>query len=227
MTKQIAISIPIELNNRQAIASTLWERYGKDYLFLGRFFQETNTQESCQIEISAPDLISNHTAINLISDEVGYSTCLKIARFVRVFLELGGMAVRVESAEITHSPDKWLNLYNSEDIFDIYSLFVGLVETEAVYYSCGMHNFGKPDVTLTTTEDIGLAIYVMNVFNYYRLTEFPILQDGHIFQPDIESPRYQMQLLPDELYAWDSYQFNPYGRWYLSRAIDVSISIDR
>lgn len=219
MIPQIIISIPLKLSSRQAIASALWERYGTEYLFLGRFLEETNTHESCQIEIVSQDSCSNNHLVRLISPVVGYATCRQIARFVRVFLELGGMRVNVESAEIAHSPDKWLDLYNSEDVFDIYSLFVGLVEAEDIYYSRGMHHFGQPDVVLATTEEISLAVYVMNVFNYYRLTELPILQDGHTFQPDLESPRYSIKLLADELYPTDSLQFNPYGRWYLQQIL--------
>ena len=56
----------------------------------------------------------------------------------------------------------------------------------------------------------------MNVFNYYRLTESPILEDGHTFQPDIESPTYEMKWTEyqDEI---DSWRYNAHGEWHLSR----------
>jgi hypothetical protein len=89
-----------------------------------------------------------------------------------------------------------------------------------------MHNFGKADVAfakrgrspIALTEDFSLAIYVMNVFNYYRLTESPILQDGHTFQPDITCPQYQMKWILDHENNQDSYQHNPHGRWFLGQA---------
>ncbi len=242
MTNKIEVSIPISLKNRQDIASALLNRYGTDYLFIGRIFEETATHESCQIRITSTlnnnsnltkaieleghNKISHTTLrkighsqqiVYLTSADVGYQACLKIAKFARVFLHIGGLAVKIESAEIAHEADKWLSCYSSEDVFDIYSLYVGLVEGENNYYSCGMHNFGKADVSIDLTEDIGLAIYVMNVFNYYRLTETPILQDGHTFQPDIESPRYQLKLVEDEEYEIDTLQHNYLGRWHLSR----------
>ncbi|MGF1590820.1 MAG: hypothetical protein ACFCU7_16560 [Pleurocapsa sp.] len=160
--------------------------------------------------------INDHQqVIYLISTNTGYDACLQIARFAQVLLEIGGIAIKVESAGIAHEKDRWLANHNSDDVFEIYSLFVALVEADDYYYSCGMHNFGKADVAIDITEDIGLAIYVMNVFNYYRLTESPILQDGHTFQPDIASPTYQIEWIQDDQSETDSPLFNSYGRWYL------------
>ena len=73
----------------------------------------------------------------------------------------------------------------------------------------------KPTSAIALNEDIGLAIYVMNVFNYYRLTESPIL-DEHTFQPDIESPTYRLKWIEDR-YESDSLLHNPHGKWDLDR----------
>jgi len=91
-----------------------------------------------------------------------------------------------------------------------------LVEGDEQYYSCGMQNFGKADVAVSLIEDVGMAIYLMNVFNYYRLTESPILQDGHIFRPDIQSPSYSMNWSDDMEHESDSQLYNSHGRWHLS-----------
>ena len=237
MNSKIVISIPIELNNRRAIATALENKYGTDYVFVGQMFQSTITQNSCQIEISdrnlelintfeltGQDKISATTLqqlhrhqqiIYLTSTDTGYNACCQIARYTQILLNIGGIAVKVESAGIVHEKTKWQTNHDSNDVFDIYSLFVNLIEGDD-YYSCGMHNFGKADVALSLTEDIGLAIYVMNVFNYYRLTESPILQDEHTFQPDIESPTYRLKWIEDR-YESDSLMHNPFGKWYLSR----------
>jgi hypothetical protein len=173
-----------------------------------------------QEQISDPTLkqIDNYQqVVYLISNDVGYDSCLEIAKFTQIFLSIGGIAVKVESAGIIHERDKWLANYDSQDLFDLYSLFVVLVEGDDYYYSCGMQNFGKADVMVDLTEDLGLVIYVLNVFNYYRLTEFPVLLDGQTFQPDLASPMYQMQWTesnPSE--ADDSLLYNPYGQWHLT-----------
>ena len=157
-----------------------------------------------------------HQVIYLTSTHTGYSGCRQIAQLAQVMLQVGGIAIKVESAGIAHHQDKWLANYNSDDVFDIYSLFVNLIEGDESYYSCGMHNFGKADVAIDLSEDMSLAIYVMNVFNYYRLTESPILQDDHTFQPDIECSKYKLKWSCDREYEIHSPQYNPHGRWYLS-----------
>jgi hypothetical protein len=219
MAKQIVIKIPIQQQTRQEIACALWDRCGVDYVLLGKIFQETKTSESCEIKISPQ-------TIYLVSNEVGYNACLKIARFTQVLIQISGLviegspAIAVESAGIAHEADKWLCNYNSDnsdDVLALYHLFVGLVEGENSYYSCGMHNFGKADAAVEITEDLNLAIYVLNVFNYYRLTQSPILQEGHTFQPDLETPKYQIRWLKDDEHEMDSPQFNPDGRWCLDR----------
>ena len=154
--------------------------------------------------------------VYLTSSHNGYAACLEIARLAWVLLTIGGVAIAVESTGIAHSRQKWLTNYNSDDVFEIYSLFVQLIEGEDYYYSCGMHSFGKADVAISLTEDIGLAIYVMNVFNYYRLTESPILQDGHTFRPDMSCPSYQIQWIEDTEERSDSPIYNPFGRWLLA-----------
>jgi len=254
MKSQIAICIPVNFKNRQEIAAALADKYGSEYVFMGRVFYSTINSDSCAVDIrsgaehfsksdrqiwseSNPktsladdfelatrnrlDLVTRQQIdrcpqiIHLTCETTGYDACLQIARLAQVLLTIGGVAIKVESTGIAHPRQKWLDNYSSDDPFEIYSLFVQLIEGEDYYYSCGMHNFGKADVAISLSEDISLAIYVMNVFNYYRLTESPILQDGHTFQPDIGCSRYQMQWLEDNEEAAYSLGHNPYGRWLL------------
>lgn len=245
---KILVSIPINLANRRAIACSLLDKYDMDYLFMGDIFQDRTTNEFCRINIydrkmwiddnlnvmslfkllgqnqlssTTLEQIDNcQQIIHLISDDVGYDICFKIAKFTQVFLNIGGIAVQVDSAGIVHERDKWLANYNSEDVFDIYSLFVTLVRGDNEYYSCGMNNFGKADVSIDITENINLAIYIMNVFNYYRLTESVIIRDGQTFQPDIECPIYKIKWSEGSEYEINNPLHNPYGNWHLSRVTD-------
>ena len=241
---KIVVSIPFVLASREAIAHSLANKYDTDYLFLGETFCDQINNETCQISIcnliKLRDNNSNlcdffevldddktrqrlddcRQIVYLISDDVGYDACLKIARYTQIFLRIGGIAVKVNSTGIIREKDTWLANYNSQDVFDIYSLFVTLVEGEDYYYSCGMNNFGLADVSLDITEDIGLATYVMNVFNYYRLTDSVILKDGQTFQPDFECPMYQIQWQKCYEYEINDPRYNYCGRWHLSRVTD-------
>jgi hypothetical protein len=244
LKNKIVICLPMTLKTREAILSSLVEKYRINYLFAGKVFQDNATNECCAIDLydlAKSDLVrlsklleqeqvSNTTLeeidncsqiVYLTSDNLGYDACLKMAKYAQVFLSIGGIAVKVESTGIVHEKDKWLANYNSEDLFDIYSLFVTLVEGDDYYYSCGMQNFAKADVSIDITEDIGLATYVMNVFNYYRLTESVMLKDGQTFQPDLECPIYRMQWSKyDNDYEINSTLYNHYGKWHLSRVVE-------
>ena len=243
MRSKIIICIPIALASRQAIAAALANKYDSEYVFLGRAFKSTVRDESCGIEILAvedaycdrADLKADFAfaedkfnaatlqridccrqLIYLSSNDTSYDVCLTMGKLTQILLSIGGVAVKVESAGIFHTKEKWLANYSSDDVFEIYSLYVGLVEGDQYYYSVGMHHFGKADVAVAIDLDIGLAIYVMNVFNYYRLTESPILQDGHTFRPDIECPSYQIRLLEEWEHLLDDERYNSHGRWLLS-----------
>lgn len=233
---RIVVCIPTEFNSRLELAAALESQYSTEYVFIGRMFQSTTTKDSCEIQIGdrntelveAFELVEENTAttlqqiarhqqvIYLISNDTGSEACRQIARLAGVLLNVGGIAVKVETAGMAREKAWWLERCNSDDVFDLYSSFVALIEGDN-YYSCGMHNFGKADVAIATTENLGLAIYVMNVFNYYRLTESPILQDGHTFRPDIESPAYRLQWTEDRESNTDSLLHNIHGRWFLSR----------
>ncbi|MEM6612010.1 MAG: hypothetical protein AAF652_07105 [Cyanobacteria bacterium P01_C01_bin.72] len=248
MNSNIVLCIPTSFKNRQELAAALENKHGVEYVLMGRIFRSTVSSDSCEIEIIRNrDRFSSMTSsladdfelagqdkldfatlqqihncpqiIYLTSTDSDYAGCLRIANLARVLLQVGGIAIKVESSGLAHSGEKWLTNCDSHDVFDIYSLYVVLVEGKDHYYSCGMHNFGKADVTVSIESDVGLAIYVMNVFNYYRLTESPILQDGHTFQPDIECPHYRLEWVMDRESPAHSPQHNPHGRWYL--ALDI------
>ena len=239
LRNKIVVSIPIALESRDKIASALYDRYGTDYVFLGRFFRDRLTDKFCLIDIedyhqttvslNISDLNkpTNQSSkiIYLTSDDVGYDACLTIARFAQIFLNIGGAKVNVDSTGAIRDQREWLENYDSQDVFDIYSLFVTLVEGDNYYSSSGMKNFGLADVSTDLSEDTSLAIYVMNVFNYYRLTDSVMLKDGQTFQPDFECPLYMMQWKECLVLETDDLLYNVCGRWHLSRVTeDLEIS---
>ncbi|MEL7007821.1 MAG: hypothetical protein AAGM29_04315 [Cyanobacteria bacterium J06588_4] len=248
MCSNIVLCIPTSLKNRHDLAAALENKYGAEYVFLGRIFRSTTNSNSCEMEIvqtgdRSPELRLSlaeefelagqdkiplatlqqirhcQQVVYLTSGNTEYNACRQIASLAHALLEVGGIAIKVDSAGLAHSRETWLANYNSDDVFDIYSLYVVLAEGKDCYYSCGMHNFGKADVAISLESDIGLAIYVMNVFNYYRLTESPILQAGHTFRPDIECPSYRLEWIADHESSADSAQYNPHGRWHLTLSI--------
>jgi len=65
----------------------------------------------------------------------------KILKFGKVLERAGGLAVKVDSAGIAHTWERWSKLLQGTQ-FDLYTAAVVLVGDEGQFYSCGMHHFG-------------------------------------------------------------------------------------
>jgi len=216
-------------------------RGGPEYIFAGRVFMEMKTQATCELQLAEPDgrmreafeiagqgripaatldAVADHRSIvYLLFDEPGYETARTAARFARALLEAGGIAVKVESAGVAHSRERWMEAWASEDPFDIYSLYVALVGGEGRYFSCGMHNFALPDAAVPASIEIAEAARLLNVFNLFQLVDSPVLNDGETFSADADAPRFRLKREPyEEGYDPGEPLHNPRGLWSLQPA---------
>ncbi|MCP4895499.1 MAG: DUF2314 domain-containing protein [bacterium] len=144
--------------------------------------------------------------------------CLDAARkFLELgvlMLEAGGFAIKVESTGVAHTADRWRYYADQANILSLYDAFVTMVGGDEFNYTCGMHTFGLPDVSVTTGVPIDEAPYVMNGFNQYQLLESPELSDGTLFATSHIDPRLTMSLCAFG-YDKDDILNNPFGRWHL------------
>jgi hypothetical protein len=139
-------------------------------------------------------------------------------RMLRVgcaLLQAGGIAVKVESTGIAHSADKWMEFARSGDLFQLYRAFVTLIKGSEYFYSCGMHNFGLPDVSVGSNLGPDDASRLLNQFNCFVLSENPALADGETFSVAAGASRYGLKKERCELYPHDDPFYNPFGRWHL------------
>ena len=139
----------------------------------------------------------------------------RILRFTHVLRQIGGIAVKIESAGIAHEWDAWEQLLRSDDSFDLYTGFVNLIADPHHYYSCGMHHFDLPDTQVPRSLPDGDAAHLMNQFNYYRIAENPNLEEGHTFSLAEDSPRFKLSRVDDVRYPKDHLFHNPHGLWDL------------
>ena len=237
---QIILGVPGPWKERAELMEAL-ARQGTDHMFAGTIFFEQSTHTSCQFEFydRDPELrrtfgiagqgafsheelqaLDGHASVAcVIFDNPGYETARAAARFARVLLEAGGFAVKVDSAGVAHPRDRWLADSASEDSFVVYSLFVVLVGGDERFYSCGMQNFGLPDAAVPETLGSEEGARLLNVFNHYRLTESPTLNDGETFSLTPDSPRFRLKHEPyDEGYDPETPLYNPHGLWSLEVA---------
>jgi hypothetical protein len=143
--------------------------------------------------------------------------CDRVARFTGLLRRLGGAAVKVESAGIAHTWERWFALLNGSR-FDLYSSVMVFIGGEDYYYSCGMHHFGLPECAVPISVPVGEAADLMNRFNFYQIEPAPILKSGHTFSISADAPRYRLALDTDNLHEPDEPFFNIHGVWFLNAA---------
>lgn len=236
---QIIVGVPGPWRDRTELMEAL-ARQGTDYMFAGLIFMEQSTHASCEFELaehepelrrtmevagqgefSSADLaaVERHASVAwLIFDQPGYGTARTAARFARALLEAGGVAVKVDSAGLAHTRERWLRTWNSDDPWDIYSLFVILVGGEGRYFSCGMHNFTLPDAAVPASLGTEEGARLLNLFNIYQLVESPVLNSGETFSLEADSPRFRLTREGYEGGYEGTPMHNPHGLWSLQPA---------
>jgi hypothetical protein len=141
----------------------------------------------------------------------------RILKYTQVLQRLGGFAVKLESSGTAHEWERWFSLLPGSP-FDMYCSAVVLLGGEDVFYSCGMHHFGLPECSVPRSLPINEAAELINQFNFFRIVDEPILETGHTFSMDEDSPRYRMFLEKDTRYEEDESFHNPHGLWRLELA---------
>jgi hypothetical protein len=138
----------------------------------------------------------------------------RLLKFSEVIRRLGGIAVKMESAGIAHTWERWQTLL-SGTLFDAYCSSVVLVGDREHYYSCGMHQFGLPDCEAPRSIPVGDAADLMNRFNCWQIAEQPKISTGHTFSLSPEAPRFRLSLENDLRHETESLFQNAHGIWRL------------
>ncbi len=141
----------------------------------------------------------------------------RILKFSRLIERVGGIAVKVESSGVAHGWAQWASLLKG-GLPGQFAAGVTLVTSADFYYSCGMHNFGLPDCEVSGLLDFDSAMHLMNQFNFWRLSAFPALSDGHSFSLGQGQPSYTLSHHGDQRHASAAALFNPNGLWRLDLA---------
>jgi hypothetical protein len=235
----IILGIPGPWKERSDFIEALLGTHKGAYLFAGGIFMEVATRIGCRVdwyghdedlrsafqiagqgELSPGllDAIGAHqSTVYLIFDDAGYESARAAARFAGVLLQAGGIAVKVETAGVAHSPERWLEACGSEDPFDIYRLFIVLVGGDDCFYSCGMQNFALPDTQVPASPGPERGAELLNIFNMYQLVETPDLNDGQTFSVAEDAPRFRLKRGPYQS-GYEEPLHNPHGLWVLSPA---------
>jgi len=145
----------------------------------------------------------------------------RILEYSSLMRRIGGLAVKVESAGIAHTWERW-SLLLSGTPFDLYSAVVVLVRDAKYHHSCGMHHFGLPECAAPRSMSAPDAADLINRFNYWRIVERPVLSDGHTFSVAPSTPHFRMTLEPDSRHEVDDPFHNAHGVWCL-RSVPTAV----
>jgi hypothetical protein len=156
-----------------------------------------------------------HTAY-LIGPGGSVENARAAARAAVALLDAGGFAVKIESAGKAHTVGYWRETAVTTDLFRLYSAYVVLVGGRPFFYSCGMHNLGLPDATVSSDLGPKEGAHVLNNFHNYQLKASRPIQNGHTFQITASEPTYRVTLEPCRQFPAGKPFHNPYGVWHLA-----------
>ena len=139
----------------------------------------------------------------------------RILKFTQIIQRVGGIAVKVESAGVAHTWEKWIARLSGTP-FDLYCAGVALIRDTGYYYSCGMHQFGLPECEVPRSIPSGDAAGLLNRFNIWQITEHPKLAPGHTFSLTPTAPRFRLSLEQDTRHGKEDLFYNPDGIWRLN-----------
>ncbi|MCS1350228.1 DUF4261 domain-containing protein [Mechercharimyces sp. CAU 1602] len=128
--------------------------------------------------------ISDHRSIiYLITDTGTIDDIRGIIQLGAKIIDLGGIAVKIETTGRAYSKNDWLLLHNNLDLNSIYDYFVTYISDGERYYTCGMKSFGLPDTILkNSNEEWSEDVYSLLVnFSLYNIVENPQFADGDKF----------------------------------------------
>jgi hypothetical protein len=139
----------------------------------------------------------------------------RVLKFTQIIQGLGGIAVKVESAGVAHSWERWSALLSGTP-FDLYCSGVVLIGDQKHYYSCGMHHFGLPECEAPRSIPVDEAADLMNEFNFWQIAERPKLAAGHTFSLNPTAPHFRLSLEQDTRHTKEDLFYNPHGIWRLN-----------
>ena len=179
------------------------------------------------------DAVEDHDSVAyLVSRQVFPFVAVDVARWTleltAKLLRSGVTAVKNESNGLTHGRERWLELAEGAASQDksVLPLYLALVKRpiadDGLYYSCGMHLLGHPDIEIAWKgePDAAELARLIDGMALYVLTEERAeeMQEGEGFRLSDDEPRWIISRVQCDRYEEDDIFFNPYGFWRLTPA---------
>ena len=133
-------------------------------------------------------------------------------------LAAGGFAVKVETSGIAHSARNWhTQTERSRDhVGALYIAYVALIASTGLYFSCGMHNLGLSDATVSGDLSTTVAGNLLRDFLLSLIHQQPGLTEVDVNLSDATGAQYTLTHEPCKTWPSDDPFYNPYGIWRLT-----------
>ena len=158
----------------------------------------------------------HRSVLYLISFELNLAGANALMRAAAAVLDAGGLAIKVETAGLAHTAAQWQVFCGTQAQHSAHQAFVVYV-SGATSYSCGMHNLGLFDISVSSNDSKKLndAVELLRTFNWYQISESPQLQSGQSFATQEAEPVYQLALAASRFVPTDPF-YNAFGTWQLT-----------
>jgi hypothetical protein len=212
-------SVLVNLDDPDAPDPLVLETYPRDPT-LRRAFERSS---GGAIEEALLARIEAHTLTLYLVDEEGgaLDSAARLLTTAVKLLDVGGLAVKVETAGLSHPPGRWRELAaRADDPLALYRAFVVRLfdPTTRTAGSVGMHALGLPDVTTTAgVADEAVAMAALDRFQESVLVDRPTLRPGDGFALP-GGPRWTLALGADGRHGPEHLFRNPFGLWTLNPA---------
>jgi len=240
MTRELIICVPGKWNDRNDFLRQVitCEPKGR-YMFAGMVLADVEAKDHVPLEFCPADSqipkafeiagqgkipadvlvhVSEHTAVVYLHFPLDLPDQReRILKFTQVVQRIGGIAVKLESAGVSHTWERWFALLSGSP-FDVYCAGVVLIGGKDHYYSCGMHHFGLPECEAPRSIPLGEAADLMNRFNSWQIAEHPKQSPGHTFSLTPTAPHFRLSLERDTRHDKEDLFHNPHGIWRLDAA---------
>lgn len=211
-TAQVVIGVPGKWKDRKDLIQSII-RKSDGYVYAGFVMQHIPTKSMFQAIVHDHDPSdTEYTAtVYVLADVSDFEGLKRTVDAVEGLLKAGGLAVIIESSNVSHTKQQWLELVSTYDYFPAYSHFVMLTGDTDCYFSYGMKSFGLSDVEIPSTIPVADASELLNHLNLYRMVEKPIMCDGHTFSMEPYPYLFRINGRVDLRNSEDSDLFNPFG----------------
>jgi|GEM_PF-1012487 len=162
--------------------------------------------------------VATHKSVAYVfSASAGERELRSMAKLAEHFFQTGGFAANLECVGVSHGPERFRFFAEEQSAAGLVELFTVLVGGDGIFYTCGMHQFGRADVSVDKDIGVNDACEILYAFNQWQLLESPLLEDGRPFCCGDASPVFTMVKQP---YGYDQEDWlnNPHGRWHLRPA---------